>query len=537
MSKEAFQPNVVLCGSRSVKAGAQIFAGTKLRASKLRRNRALRRSGITSQYRSPQPEERPRRSGLPPGKFAPQNPTFLVLVPGSESSSAIVDTFGQRLLDAGVVVTVRLSKFAPLSSRNVMLVDSHSYSKFTSGRCGLRPAVSNNVGLVIDGGIDVDARFQLLQKVDVIKKRNGLTVSGYSVTDMPIELDFSLAASFPNLDWPSFFGNSESLLRTCQKVGKVSNAIAVITDLPENAIDSKGKSLSAGADHAVCRLVGSELNLPSIHVPYLSAERQAVVDEGQGHGLPWNSPQQVVWPGNAMQPQSRTTGNNKVEQQAMALLDLCLEQLAVSPQLIVPEIKGKSVLDAVKSVATVLEHGDLFASSVDVVVVPVQMMDDEELDPFFQNPAVRIIGVENPDWSGQSRSRHSQSKSRTSVANLTYDDNDTPSPSQRQEVPFGAKVYYAADYQGALDIIEGWNYPVSSPPRPLPQPSSPLFESTPQLELALSSPFSNQFGSLYRQRSGGIRDPFYLRRSRSMRYPAEFYSGFPSYSVSRMRAW
>ncbi|KAG7981235.1 hypothetical protein I3843_05G222900 [Carya illinoinensis] len=136
----------------------------------------------------------------------------------------------------------------------------------------------NQVGLVLDAGIEEDLRIRHLQVADAVRASLGLPVVEYIVTDTPLEVekwvDPKNGQSTGRLKHP------DSLLRAVQTLVSRSgvNAIAVVGRFPDdddaegtdNYRQGMGIDLLAGVEAVISHLVVQEFQIPCAHAPACS---------------------------------------------------------------------------------------------------------------------------------------------------------------------------------------------------------------------------------------------------------------------------
>ncbi|MBF2065293.1 MAG: DUF3326 domain-containing protein [Calothrix sp. C42_A2020_038] len=222
---------------------------------------------------------------------------------------------------------------------NTLYVEGYGLDKFAAGEWGLRPVHGNKIGLLLDQGIEPDLRLRQLQAVDAARATLGITVTDYVITDAPLKVE--LRTSESGISWGTI-GNPDSLLRAADilinKVG--ANAIAVVARFPDevdveadrNYRLGKGVDLIAGAEAVISHLIVREFEVPCAHAPAF---------------LP--PPLDIN-----LSPRSAA------EEIGYTFLPSVLVGLNKAPQFIVKE----------KQNAYIPEPNDIWASQIDVVIVP-----------------------------------------------------------------------------------------------------------------------------------------------------------------------
>ncbi|KAJ8909076.1 hypothetical protein NDN08_005773 [Rhodosorus marinus] len=160
---------------------------------------------------------------------------------------------------------------------NALYVEGFALDRFAAGEWALRPSRptrSNRIGLVLDRAIKEDMRIRHLQVADAMRASLGIDVSGYAVTDKPLEVELSMTAD--GTSWGTL-GNPDSLIACARSlVEKGCTAIAVVAVFPEEDEDHlqayrEGSAVDAiaGAEAIISHLVTRELEVPCAHAPCL----------------------------------------------------------------------------------------------------------------------------------------------------------------------------------------------------------------------------------------------------------------------------
>lgn len=160
---------------------------------------------------------------------------------------------------------------------NAFYVEGYGLDQFAAGNWGLTPVHQNQIGLLLDQGIEPDLRLRQLQAADAARATLGLNLTDYVVTDAP--LDVELRTSVSGASWGTI-GNTDSLLRSAEvlinKAG--AEAIAVVARFPDDT-DSvalqqyrhgQGVDPLAGAEAVISHLIVKTFQIPCAHSPALS---------------------------------------------------------------------------------------------------------------------------------------------------------------------------------------------------------------------------------------------------------------------------
>lgn len=161
---------------------------------------------------------------------------------------------------------------------NLLYTEGYTLNQFAQGRWGLRPVLSNVIGVVFDRGIEPELLLRHQQVVMAARATLGLTIPHTIVTDRPLEVELKQGGS--GATWGTI-GQPGSLLEACAKLREIApqvNAIAVVARFPDDP-DSEllhkyrsgaGVDALAGAEAVISHLVSREFALPCAHAPALS---------------------------------------------------------------------------------------------------------------------------------------------------------------------------------------------------------------------------------------------------------------------------
>uniref|UniRef100_A0A9I9CL40 Uncharacterized protein n=1 Tax=Cucumis melo TaxID=3656 RepID=A0A9I9CL40_CUCME len=177
--------------------------------------------------------------------------------------------------------------------QNVLYVEGYALDRFAEGSWALQPVHQNrasgvwvasvtslqhdNVGLVLDAGMEKELRIRHLQVADAARASLGLPVMEYVVTDTPLVvekwIDLTTGQSTGRIRHPA------SLLRAVQTLINRSkvNAVAVVGRFPDDDVEEAdnyrqgmGVDTLAGVEAIISHLVVKEFQIPCAHAPALS---------------------------------------------------------------------------------------------------------------------------------------------------------------------------------------------------------------------------------------------------------------------------
>ncbi len=159
---------------------------------------------------------------------------------------------------------------------NTYYVEGYGLDRFAAKEWGLRPVRQNNVGLLLDQGIEPELRLRHIQAADATRATLGLNLTDYVVTDAPLEVELRTADS--GASWGTI-GNPGSLLRGAQKLIDQggAEAIAVVARFPDDNDSQElqdyrhgsGVDHLAGAEAVISHLIVREFQIPAAHAPAL----------------------------------------------------------------------------------------------------------------------------------------------------------------------------------------------------------------------------------------------------------------------------
>ncbi len=162
----------------------------------------------------------------------------------------------------------------PLS--NALYVEGYGLDQFAAGCWDLQPVRQNQVGMVLDQGIEPELRVRQLQAADAVRATLGLHLTDYVVTDAPLGVELRTARS--GATWGTI-QRPDSLLRAVEKVITQckAEAVAVVvrfpddtdSDLLQHYRQGQGVDPLAGAEAVISHLVVRTFHIPCAHAPAL----------------------------------------------------------------------------------------------------------------------------------------------------------------------------------------------------------------------------------------------------------------------------
>jgi hypothetical protein len=160
---------------------------------------------------------------------------------------------------------------------NAWYVEGYGLDQFAAGQWGLRPVLSNRIGLLLDQGIEPDLITRHLQMADAARATLGLNLTDAIVTDRPLGVTLKTAPS--GATWGTI-QHPDSLLRAAERLIQEQNAtaIAVVARFPDDKgsaalVDyrqGQGVDPLAGAEAVISHLIVRTFQIPCAHAPALS---------------------------------------------------------------------------------------------------------------------------------------------------------------------------------------------------------------------------------------------------------------------------
>lgn len=158
----------------------------------------------------------------------------------------------------------------------ILYVEGFSLDSFAAGCLYLRPVRSQNIGLLLDKGINKELKERHLQVADACRASLGLRIGPVVTTDVALNISFNSSESGTSwglLDQPSALLNSAKKLKDAG-----ATAIAVVTNFPElqntqsleHYRKGDGVDVLGGAEAVISHLIVKNLSLPCAHSPALS---------------------------------------------------------------------------------------------------------------------------------------------------------------------------------------------------------------------------------------------------------------------------
>jgi len=162
------------------------------------------------------------------------------------------------------------------SDRRLHYVEGWSLDRFAAGTLALQPVASQQVGLLLDAGIEEELRWRHLQAAEACRASLGLRIGPVVTTDGPLGVSLSLGPS--GSSWGTLTA-PDRLLRAGEQLRAAgATAIAVVARFPDDP-DSEalaayrqgsGVDALAGAEAVISHLLSRHLGLPCAHAPALA---------------------------------------------------------------------------------------------------------------------------------------------------------------------------------------------------------------------------------------------------------------------------
>ncbi len=162
------------------------------------------------------------------------------------------------------------------SDRRIHYVEGSALDRFAAAELALRPVRRQQVGLLLDAGIEPELRLRHLQVAEGCRASLGLEIGPVLSTDVPLEVSLEQGPS--GASWGQL-GRPDALLRAGEALRRAgATAIAVVARFPEDPASGalaayragSGVDALAGAEAVISHLLTDHLGLPCAHAPALS---------------------------------------------------------------------------------------------------------------------------------------------------------------------------------------------------------------------------------------------------------------------------
>jgi len=193
-------------------------------------------------------------------------------LPVARAMSSVVDTL---ITHPNVVNGAML--YWPMP--NMLYTEGYALDLFAQGLIGLIPVTSggHRIGLLLDSALGPDLIARHLQVADAARATMGINVARYIVTDQPVGVRLTNAASGAS---DGDIDNPQTLLLAARRLVDEAGctAIAVVCNFPDDEteedvartrayVQGNGVDPVGGAEALISRLIGMELGVPVAHSP------------------------------------------------------------------------------------------------------------------------------------------------------------------------------------------------------------------------------------------------------------------------------
>ena len=160
--------------------------------------------------------------------------------------------------------------------QRVHYVEGYGLDRFATGCWGLSPVRQQQVGLLLDCGIEPELKLRHRQVADACRATLGLSIGPVIETDQPLEVTLELGPSGAS---SGRLGHPDALLRAGERLKAAgATAIAVVARFPEDpesaelAAYRQGSGVDglAGAEAVISHLLVRHLQIPCAHAPALA---------------------------------------------------------------------------------------------------------------------------------------------------------------------------------------------------------------------------------------------------------------------------
>ena len=160
--------------------------------------------------------------------------------------------------------------------QRIHYVEGYGLDRFATGSWGLSPVRQQQVGLLLDCGIEPELKQRHRQVADACRATLGLSIGPVIETDQPLEVTLELGPSGAS---SGRLGQPDALLRAGERLKAAgATAIAVVARFPEDpesaelAAYRQGSGVDglAGAEAVISHLLVRHLEIPCAHAPALA---------------------------------------------------------------------------------------------------------------------------------------------------------------------------------------------------------------------------------------------------------------------------
>ena len=157
----------------------------------------------------------------------------------------------------------------------LLYTEGLALDELAAGRWGLRPVISQRVGLLLDAAIEPDLRMRHMQAADACRATLGVNVAAHTTTDEPLGVELRMSPA--GASWGTL-GNPDSLIRAAEQLVEAGcTAIAVVARLPDDEDEEmladyragSGVDAVGGVEAIISHLVTKRCRVPCAHAPAL----------------------------------------------------------------------------------------------------------------------------------------------------------------------------------------------------------------------------------------------------------------------------
>ena len=154
-------------------------------------------------------------------------------------------------------------------TENMLYVEGYSLDRFFMGKCCIKEAKDNVIGIVFDRAIPKDVLNVHINTINAIRTVYDINIAEYIITDDNVGVEFYIDDSGVST------GNVKNLNTiknaALELINKGCNAIAIVCLFPEEQGDSYAKGIGVdpvgGVEAIISHYISKELKVPCAHAP------------------------------------------------------------------------------------------------------------------------------------------------------------------------------------------------------------------------------------------------------------------------------
>ena len=157
-------------------------------------------------------------------------------------------------------------------TENMLYVEGYTLDEFFRGKCKLKEANSNKIGVIFDKSIPKDVLNIHINTINAVKTVYDINIIDYEITEENVGVNFSIdesGISTGNVD------NLDTLKQAgLRLINKGANALAIVCHFPEEQGEDYSNGIGVdpvgGVEAIISHYISKELKLPCAHAPAFS---------------------------------------------------------------------------------------------------------------------------------------------------------------------------------------------------------------------------------------------------------------------------